>query len=312
MNNITPVVANQVFIMLILVIVGFLLAKGKLINNDGGKAITNILFYTVTPCVLINAYQMDFNTGLLKEIFVALLTATLIHIVAIWVTKLVFKGEKDIEANIVKRFTSIYTNCGFMGVPLLEATLGTKGVFIGSAYIAMFNIFGWTHGIGMYENKDGKKGKFKIKTLLTNPGVMGVVIAMTLFFTGIRLGGVPKKCVDYIASMNTPLAMILLGTYLNNSNLADALKNKATITVSFVRLLLIPVISIFILKICMVDEFIATAIILLAACPSAAMCAMFAQKFDCDTTVPSQIISVTTIVSLATLPLIAYLTTIII
>ncbi len=309
MTNIAPLVANQVFIMLILVLVGFALTKRGLISEKGSADISNILLTAVTPCVIINAYQIDFEMNVLKEIIISFAISIMITVFGIVVSKICFKGEKDFEKNTIKRFTSIYSNCGFMGIPLLEATMGSRGVLIGSAYLATFNVFVWTHGLSMF-SKD--KGGFKIKSLLTNPGVMGVVIAMVLFFSGIRLGGTVKVCVNYVASMNTPLAMVLLGTYLARSELAEALKNKSVLTVSFVRLLLIPVLSVFILRLFNVDSFVATSLILSAACPAAAICAMFAQKTNHDTSFPSQIVSVSTVLSILTLPLVAYLTNIII
>ncbi len=308
MTNIAPLVANQVFIMLILVIVGFVLTKRGLISEKGSHDISNILLTIVTPCVIINAYQIDFKPEVLKEIIISFAISIMITVLGIVIAKICFIREPDREKSIVKRFTSIYSNCGFMGIPLLEATMGAKGVLIGSAYLATFNIFVWTHGLSMYSDK---KERFKITSLLKNPGVMGVVIAMILFFSSIRLTGAVKACVGYIGSMNTPLAMVLLGTYLARSNLYDAVKNKSVLTVSFVRLILIPVISILILKLLNADSFILTSLILSAACPAAAICAMFAQKTNHDTSLPSQIVSVSTVLSLITLPFIAYLTNII-
>ncbi len=308
MNNITSLVSQQVFIMLILIIVGFVLTKNKLITKNGSKEISNILLTIVTPSLLIKAYQIDFDISVVKELSVAFFLALITHILFISVCKIMFAPVKDVFNRKVLKFTNIYSNCGFMGIPLLSATLGDKGVLLGSAYLAVFNVLIWTHGLYMFG------GDFKllsVKNLVKNPGVAGTSIALVLFFAQIRLTGVVKDAVGYIAELNTPLAMLLLGTYLARSNLKQAILNKNIYLVCFVRLVFLPVLTILLFKLLGVGYNMAITLVLPAACPCAAMAAIFAEKFDLDPGYPSQIVSLTTIVSLVTLPLMAYLTSVI-
>ncbi len=308
MNNITPLVAQQVFIMLILIIVGFVLTKCKLITQNGSKEISNILLTVVTPSVLIRAYQIDFDISVVKELAAAFFLALLTHILFIVVCKVLFAAVKDDFKRKVLKFTNIYSNCGFMGIPLLSATLGERGVLLGSAYLAMFNVIIWTHGLYLF-GEDFKL--LSVKNLVKNPGVVGTAVALILFFAQITLSGVIEDAVGYVADLNTPLAMLLLGTYLARSNLKQALADKSIYIVCFVRLIFLPVLTILIFKLLGVGYDMAITLVLPAACPCAAMAAMFAEKFDLDPGYPSQIVSVTTILSLATLPFMAYLTSVI-
>ena len=195
-----------------------------------------------------------------------------------------------------------------MGIPLLQATLGERGVLLGSAYLAMFNVITWTHGLYLFGEDINL---LSVKKLIKNPGVVGTAVALVLFFAQIRLGGVVADAVGYVADLNTPLAMLLLGTYLARSNLKQALVNKSIYLVCFIRLIFLPVLTIMVFKILGVGYDMAITLILPAACPCAAMAAMFAEKFELDPGYPSQIVSVTTIASLATLPFISYLTSLI-
>lgn len=308
MNNITPIVAQQVFIMLILIIVGFILTKSNLISQKGSKDMSNILLTVVTPSVLIRAYQIDFDISVVKELGIAFALATLTHILFIVVCHYMFAPVKDEYKRKVLKFTNIYSNCGFMGIPLLSATLGEHGVLLGSAYLAMFNVITWTHGLYLF-GEDYKL--LSVKKLVKNPGILGTGIALVLFFAQIKLKGVAADAVGYFADLNTPLAMLLLGTYLARSNLKEALLDKSIYFVCFVRLIFLPVIAILFFKLIGVGYDMAISLILPAACPCAAMAAMFAEKFDFDPGYPSQIVSVTTIFSLATLPIMAYLTSVI-
>ena len=307
--NITQTVALQVFIMLCLILVGAALFKTKIITDKGSKDMSGVLLSIVTPCVLIQAYQTEVNSAAIKEIGLAFLYSFILHIIFILASQLIFGFQKNKELKKVEMFTSIYSNCGFMGIPLLSAALGECGVLLGSAYLAVFNILAWTHGLCMY---GGNLKLLSFKNLIKNPGVTGTLLALVLFFSGIRLGGFIKASVEYIADLNTPLAMILLGSYLARCDLVSAFKQKPLYIASAMRLVVFPIFGILALKLMRADAFIATALCLSAACPSATIAALFAEKFDMDTGLPSQIVSVTTLLSIAALPFAAWLVSIII
>jgi len=295
--------------MLILILVGFFLSHKKIITENGTKDISGILLNVVTPCVLIKAYQIDYNAELVSELLLSFALSIVIHAAFIIAAHLIWRFEKDECKYKAEAFASIYSNCGFMGIPLLAATMGDKGVLFGSTYLAMFNVIVWTHGLYLY---GGDVKLLSVKNLVKNPGVVGVTVALVLFFVKIKLSGPVMDVVGYFAALNTPLAMLLLGTYLARSELKKALARPAIYIVSLLRLVLFPVVVIVIFKILGIDKFIATTLVLSAACPAAAISAMFAEKFNLDTGYPSQIVSVTTLLSLITLPVVSLLAELII
>lgn len=307
--NITPIVTEQVFIMLILIIVGFVLYKNNIITKSGTKDMSGILLNLVTPCVLIKAYQIDFNAEIVKELIMSFALSIFIHGVYIALSYIIWRFEKDDEKRINGIFTGVYSNCGFMGIPLLAATMGDKGVLLGSAYLATFNILVWTHGLCMY----GRSIKLlSVRNIIKNPGVIGVCLALVLFFARIRIEGPAKDIIGYFASLNTPLAMLLLGTYLARDNILKAFRSPGLYIVILLKLFAFPLISAAIFALLGTDEFLATTLVLCAACPAAAISAIFAEKFNLDTGYPSQIVSVTTLLSVLTLPLVTLMMTFII
>lgn len=306
--NITPMVTQQVFIMLVLIMLGFALTKYKIVTQAGAKDMSALLLNIVIPCVLVQAYQADCDAGIIKEIIFAFLLSIVLHVLYILLSTLVFKLEKDNEKRKVNIFTSVYSNCGFMGIPLLSATLGAKGVILGSAYLAVFTIFSWTHGLYLY-GEDRKL--ISVKKLCKNPGIIGVAVALILFFANIKITGTAKTVIGYVASLNTPLSMILLGTYLGRGSMKSTLKSVGMYTSLSLRLLILPLVTVLLFKILSVDEFIGTSLILSAACPSAAVGAIFAERFNMDACYPSQLVSVSTIISIVTLPLMSYIITLV-
>lgn len=293
-------VAVQVIIMFILIFVGFILAKNKLITETGAKQITNILLMIVTPCVLINAYQKDFEPEYAKGLLWAGLLALLIHAAAILIATPLFKKEDTLKYRI-NIFCSVYSNCGFMAIPLMDVVLGKTGVFYGSTYLAVFTILYWTHGVYVYT---GNRSEISLKKAFFNPGVLGTLLSLLLFFLRIKLPYVLNQSVVYMAGLNTPLAMIVLGTYLVGINFAKSLKNKKLFLVVLLRLIVFPVISVVIGRLINISDEILQSIIIPSACPTATVATLFAAKYNLDAKYASEIVAVTTLLSIITIPMI--------
>ncbi len=301
--ELSAIIFEQVLIIFILIAAGFVLSKAGVINEKGTRQMTDILLMLVTPCVLINAYQKEFSTELVKGLILSAFLALAVHIIGIVISTLVFKKEESLKYR-VSIFSSVYSNCGFMAIPLLSAAQGTEGVFYGSAYLAVFTILYWTHGICMYA---GSIKEISIKRILTNPGIIGTVIAILLFVTGTRLPGVLNESVKYLAGMNTPLAMIVMGAYLTRVDFKKALKNGSIYAVTALRLLIIPAAAVLLMYVFNVEPVIARSVLISSACPTAAVSALLATKYNLDAGYAAETVSVSTVISIATIPLILLL-----
>ena len=299
-------VSLQVVIIFILICVGFLLTKANKINDTGVKQLTDILLIAVTPCVIIQAYQKEFDVKYLKGLVLSALATFIIHIVATILSFLFFRNG-DATKYRVSRFASVCSNCGFMAIPLLSAALGSDGVFYGSAYLVIFTLFYWTFGVFIC-TEDVKKS-LSLKSILINPGVIGVAIGLILFFARIKLPFVVSSAVNFLAGLNTPLAMLILGAFLVKIDVLSAFKNKYLYLVCFLRLLLIPLISIFVVKVIGIDPTIGKTVLICAACPVATVTSLFAAKYDLDSVYASEVVAISTIMSIVTIPLIIIIST---
>ncbi|MBE7046717.1 MAG: AEC family transporter [Ruminococcaceae bacterium] len=297
------IVAKQVAIMFLLIGVGFVLTKFDKLNDTGAKFFTNILLMAVTPAVLINAYQRPFEVRLAKELVMGAVLTLIIHIVAILLCMVVFRREDTLRYRVA-RFGAVYSNCGFMAIPLLSATLGSEGVFYGSSYLATFTIIYWT--LGVYTLTENKKD-LSLKSIFINPGIIGSVIAISLFVFGVKLPPLVSDCVDDLAAMNTPLSMIVLGTYLAKIRLSETFKNKLLYMAVGMRLFIIPVITWLIMMVYPINDIAGKAILIAAGCPAAAVTSLFASNYGLDATFGSEIVSVSTLLSIVSIPLIVLL-----
>ncbi len=290
----------QVVILFGLMAFGFAGAKTKLITEIGTKTMSNILLYLVTPCLIINSFNIEFDPNKLIGLIVCFVSALLIHLGTILIVHLVFRGNSDRRLRVL-RFACIFSNAGYMGLPLQQAVLGAEGVFYGAIYVAVFNIVLWTYGVicstGDVKAVSGKK-------LLANPGIIGVLIGFVFFFTPLTIPDVAGSIIGSMASLNTPIAMMIIGFYLASSDILKALKDKAIYFVTFIRLIAVPLSALGIMYLCGIRDTVLVSTITAASAPVATATSLFATKFDNDIELSVNLVSFTTVLSIITMPLI--------
>lgn len=297
------IVSQQVLVLCCLMALGFICNKIHWLDAKAVKSITNIVLFFVTPCVIIDSFSRDVDPSLISGLIVTAVIAFFTFGFSIAFAHLCIKDkDKDIER--VYRYASIFGNCGFMALPLEHAVLGDIGTFYGTAFIAIFNLIVWTYGIWLMS---GDKANIKAKALFTNPGLIGAVIGILLLVTGFRFPSVISTTIGYMADLNTPLPMIVIGYYLGNLSVKKIVSNKKQYLIAFYRLLLIPGVMLVIMHFAKVDPVVMVVSTIAASAPTAANTAMFATLYDKDAELGAQLMSVTTLLSLITLPLLVAL-----
>lgn len=300
-------VASNVLVMLFLMLIGYIFTKKGVFTKEGIKQMTELALRVAVPCLIINSYQREFELEMAKNLGLAMIFTLFIHIVYMLIVTVVFKKRED-KKDRISKFSAIYSNCGFMALPLIQAIYGDEGVFYAVAYVTVFNILYWTHGVFIY-TKDIKR--LSLKKIIFNPGVLGAIIGITLFVTQITLPAPIGKTVGFMASINTPIPMIVLGTYLVNLNIKQTLKNGSLWAVTHLRLFILPIITMFALKILGWEDIISMPLILASASPVAAVATLFAVRYNLDSEYSTQAVSFTTLLSVITIPVIMMLATII-
>lgn len=300
-------VASNVLVMLFLMLIGFVLTKKGILTDVGIKQITELVLRVAVPCLIINSYQREFDPAMAKNLGIALLFSLGIHILYMLIVPLIFRKRPD-KKDRISKFSVIYSNCGFMALPLIQSIYGEEGVFYAVAYVTVFNVLYWTQGVYLY-TKDWKQ--LSVKKAIFNPGVLGVIIGMALFFAQITLPAPIGKTVEFMASVNTPLPMIILGTYLINLNIKETLKNASLWVVTALRLIILPILTIFIVKLFNMEQIMSMPLVLACACPVAAVATLFAVRYNLDSEYSTQAVSFTTLLSVVTIPVIMMIATMI-
>ncbi len=299
------VAAEQVIVLYLIVAVGFVADKSKIFTEKTAKLCTGLLMNIVTSCVIIESFMtLEYSANATKSLFTALGCGFLLHTVAALISNFTFKRTPQ-ERACIFRYASAYGNCGYMGLPLANAVFGSEGVFYCSAVIISFQIFCFTHGVYLM-NKGKTEGRppINIKTLLLNPGVLSVAIGLPIYLSRIALPDLIIEPVSYIGSLNTPLAMLIFGTYLANTDFKSIFKEWRILGVAGLKLILQPLPMLGIFRLLGISGTLLGSLVVPASAPPATNTAIFAAKYDRDTGLASQVVSVVSLMSIITMPII--------
>lgn len=295
------IVSGQVWILFALIGVGALARRLKMVDDAASRGFVNVLVHIVTPCLIIDVFQRPFAPDMMRQLLLAFVISVSAHIAGIVMARICVR-TKDAATAPVLHLAAVFSNAGFMGIPLEQAIFGEKGVFFGIVYVATFNLFMWSWGLRTMRGGGG----VEIRQMLLNPGTVGLAIGLPLFLFSVDLPEAVAAPVSMLSALNTPLAMLLIGYYLAGADFAATLRMPAAMCVAAVRLVIYPlalVAALYPLR-SLLDREMMLSIVTAASAPVAAMTAMFAAKYERDVGLGVGLVSGTTLASVVTMPVV--------
>ena len=294
---ITQILLQQTIIMFALMLLGLLLSRRGMITEQGSRDLSNVLLYAVIPCVILRSYMSEFSTEKLRAMGLSALIAVIAFAASIAVAYLTCGTRHRIE-----NFAVAFGNAGFIGIPLVTAVFGPGAAFYVVSFSTFANLLQWTYGIVIIS---GKKETMNLRMVFVNPVFISMVIGIALFVLQPTLPTVVTGTIGYIADGNTVLAMIILGYYLSKVQLRGLFADVRLYLFSALRLLVVPAVTILVfLPFPFARGEITLITLIAAATPIASSTAIFAQKFDQDYRRAVSYVCLSTILSVATLPLV--------
>lgn len=295
------ITVKKILEMFFILLIGVAAYKAKVADSTTGSRMTSVLLYVVSPCVILTSYQMEFDESRLVGLAVTAGLSFASFLGAIIISNLVVPKHSGPDM-AVEQMSIVYSNCGFIGIPLVDGLLGGEGVFYMTSYLTVFNLFVWSHGILLMK---GKAESFKdtAKNFI-QPSNLAIFAGLLLYISGITFPKLLADPVAMIGSMNTPMAMLISGINLAESDLLSSLRTTRTYLLSAARLIIVPLVTLGILMVVQVDRVIAVTVLVAAACPSGAMGTMFAMQYHKNSQYASKLLAITTSLSLLTIPVI--------
>lgn len=295
----------QVAVMFIIMSIGILCYKKKMISENTGAELSKFLLMIVNPCVILHAFQIEYKPELLNGLVISAILAVVSNTLGVIIATLFIRKNPERKEYIVERFAIVFSNCGFMGIPLIQAVVGDIGVFYASTYVAVFNLFTWTYGVSIMKGKMSLKDIIKV---LTSAPIISIVVGIAIFIFSVKLPLVIAKPIEFISSLNTPLAMIVTGIYLARTDIKSALKNIRIFAVSALRLIVVPAVMLIVFIFIGAENEIFTSLLIAnmiaTACPTASSTLMMSRMFERNAEYASMIITVSTLFSILTIPVI--------
>ncbi len=288
--------------LLSLIGIGYYLSYRGIITDKLNDGMSYILTNFSLPCTVFMALQVDISTASKADIFIALKIITYYFVIVIGVSYIICKFLKVTdEKNGVIISSLAFGNFGFMAFPLLSNVLGVESSFFVALGQIPFNIFFFTVGV-YFLATDNTKDKFKFRSLIS-PSLITLIVGLVFFLNQWSLYKPLELGVTLLAQMTSPVSLIILGYFLSNIKISETLRNFEVHIITFVKLLIIPLVFLFIFKNESENELLLKTTLALFAMPSGTLVAIFARKYKADVNLASKIIFLTTINSAITLPI---------
>lgn len=291
-------ITSKVLVILLLILVGYVLAKKRVVTEKGTNEITSILIKVVTPCLIINSLIDSRGSIEIKEMLLAAALPAISIVICIGMSHIFFRKENDMRKPVLQ-FSIIFGNFGFMGIPLVQGIVGDQGVVYGSFAVVMFNVFCWTYGYRLMNSG----AKMTLRTILLNPGIIGILIGLPLYFINIPVPSIIKEPLEMLSSLNTPLAMVVIGSFIARVDIKSFVSDISVYKMSAIRLLLAPAIFMGVLLLIRPSEELFMTSIIQAATPVAANSVLFAVTYKKDSQLASKSVAVSTVLSILTIPI---------
>ena len=293
------IVLRQIVIMFLYMAIGGLLFQKGLITKEGSKSLANLLLYVVLPCVVVKSFCVARTPERMSGLLVSFLAALGILLLAMAVSHLLFKK------NPIDDFGAAFSNAGFMGFPLVAAVQGSEAIFYAAGFVALLNALQWTYGQSLISGDPGYRSP---KAILKNPLVLSLLLGILIFCFEIPMPAIASDLLAALAALNAPLAMVILGVYLAQTDPKTLFNDPHLYVVAAARRVLIPLLTALVLKLLPAQyAAIATTLVIVAAAPIGSNVAVYAQKLGKDYAYAVRGVCLSTLLSAITMPLLMLL-----
>lgn len=300
-------VSIQVLIMFTLMGAGYLATRLGFLNTSSARDMTAILVTYVAPCLIIKAFARPYSAEKAQALFSSVGIFLVLTLIFIFLSVVVYsrRNVSDGPKRAQLQFSLVYSNLGFLGIPLLMALFGDDGVFYGATIMAASNLFIWTHGFSiMQQGRPSGSAFFK---MIANPNLIALFVGLVIYLSQITLPEPIVQFTGYMADLNTPLSMLVIGNSIASIPLGSIFTDKSVWLLTLLRNIASPLFTLGFLLLLPAGTLTNLAnlvIIVMMACPVAANAVMFSKFCGLSETYPTKLVTLSTLFSALTIPLV--------
>lgn len=296
------ILAEQIFALFIMILCGFALVKLKYLKTSDYRVLTILSVKLLYPCVIIGSFQIDYTEEIRNGFLLAVAAAIIVQAVMLFLS---YGLRKLFSLSPVETASVFYSSTANMVIPLVTSVLGSEWVIYTSAFMCVQTCLIWTHGQALIAGN----GERNLKKIVCNPNVIASVLGVVLFLGKVKLPIVVENAVSGMGNIVGTVSMFVIGGLLAEADWKKVLVNGRLWMVSFLRLVVLPVFVLLFLKYSglagMVDNGrqILMITLLAASTPATATIVQMAQLYNREQVYAGQINVLTTLLSIATMPL---------
>jgi len=295
-------VLNQILILFILLFVGFVVRKRRMLHGDINHQLSDLMLTVFLPCAIVSSFLHNDIRSVLAIGSRIFAIAFCTHLGSIAIGFLAFR-KLEAEEKRIMWFVTVFSNSAFMGYPIMESMYGKIGVMYGAFYNVAFSLFLWTFGYGIFA---GAKDVKIVRNVFKSPGILSLLAGTAISYLPIELPSALTRSIDLLGGMTTPLCMIVIGSTLAEIKLKDVFSGVHIYIGSAMRLLGLPLAALFALRLLGVDGPVLGISVIAVAMPVGTSAVLFARKFGGDVHLATRCVFFSTAASLATIPAILF------
>lgn len=304
--DVTVVLFQMIQLFLVLGL-GYLLFKIHILDEDFNKKLTRLLLNVTLPGVILSSVLKSSASQDAKNVLIVFVIGIVIYLLMPVLGFIITKLLKTPKAQQgLYMFMLVFSNIGFMGIPVMNAIYGNDSIFYLSIYNMLFNLFLYTVGARIMCYGTVQKIEMSLKQLLT-PGMVASVIALVFYFTGFKPHTIIIDTCDMIGSLTTPLAMMIIGSTLAKLPLKEVFTEIRVYPFTIIKQVIIPAISYYVLKMIITDPLVLGVTLITISMPVANTAVLFATEYKSDEALAAKTVFITTLLSIITIPMIVAL-----
>ena len=312
-NLVFPLV-SKILSLLVLVGAGVVLVKTKLLKKEDSVALSKISVFLLSPCVIVSSFSMKVDGKAGQSLLLCFFYAILANFLFLFLGTLL---RKPLHLSPVEEMSLEYTNCGNFVLPIVASVLGEEYLLYVSAYITVYNLLVWTHGIHLFQGKAEQTKEEKSKEnaflkILFNPNILAILFGVFLFFTKVSLPAPISLAISDLGKMIGPISMLITGIVLGSMSFKKILSYRRIYMVMAFRLLFFPFIYLLLISVLSrIDGFLDNPVLFLvtflsAMAPAAANVSQFAILYGKEEEYASCINIFTTLCTIISMPILVY------
>jgi len=297
---------EEIIVLFLMAFVGYLIVKTGVLQVKDSKVLSMLVVYVFSPTAILNSFQIPYTKEKMTGLALVLVVSAGIQFLFIFLVWLLGKIWK---MNAIEKTSLVYTNSGYLVMPIVAGVMGEEWLFYVAVYSVVFQMLIWTHGISLLCDRQ----ESDLKKVITNPNVIASILGVLVFVLQIQFPVVIGNTLSGLGKMVGPASIMAIGMLIGNIDLKKAFRNKRIYVICFIRLLVLPAVVIMLMKLLGVvsvhsqGKEILRITLFAAAAPVATVIAQIAQVHDGDAQYAGLLNAVSVILCIVTMPLMVLL-----